>query len=41
MKMPKNERVIQLNLQNGPRDIPFQSQIFEQDRRRHSVGFNL
>ena len=28
-----------LNASNGSRDIPFQSQEFEQDGRRHCFGF--
>ena len=40
VKMKKKTRAItDLNAPNSSRDIPFQSQEFEQDGRRHSVGF--
>ena len=36
----KKTRVIpDLNARNGSRDIPFQIQQFEQDRRHHFVDF--
>ena len=39
-KKCKTTRVItDLNAPNGSRDIPFQSQEFEQDGHRHFVGF--
>ena len=43
-EMKKREKCIKraitdLNAPNGSRDIPFQSQEFEQDGRRHFVDF--
>ena len=35
----KKRAIIYLNATNGPRDIPFQSQEFGQDRHRHFAGF--
>ena len=35
----KKQAITDLNEQNGSRDIQFQSQEFEQDGRRHLVGF--
>ena len=37
MKMQKRA-ITDLNVPNGSRDIPFQSQQFGQDGRRHFVG---
>ena len=37
--MQKNRAITNLNALNGSWDIPFQSQEFEQDGRRHFVGF--
>ena len=38
--MPKNKQaIIDFKVPIGSRDIPFQSQEFEQDGRRHFVGF--
>ena len=37
-KMQK-QAITDINVPNGSRDIPFLSQEFEQDRRRHFVGF--
>ena len=39
--MQKKRAIIDLNAPSGSRDIPFQSQEFEQDGRRHLVGFQL
>ena len=42
MKNEKGKRAItDLNAPNSSRDIPFQSQEFEQDGRRHFVDFSL
>ena len=38
-KMQKNGAITDLNAPNGSRDIPFQSQEFEQYGRRHFVDF--
>ena len=35
----KKRAITDLNAPNGSRDIPFQIQEFEQDGRRHYVGF--
>ena len=35
----KKRAITGLNALNGSRDTPFQSQEFEQDGRRHLVGF--
>ena len=35
----KKRAITDLNAPNGSRHIPFQSQEFEQDGRRHFVGF--
>ena len=35
----KKLAIIDLNVPNGTRDIPFQSQEFKQDGRRHFVDF--
>ena len=35
----KEQAITDLNAPNGSRDIPFQSQEFGQDGRRHFVGF--
>ena len=35
----KNRAFTDFNAPNGSRDIPFQSQEFEQDGRRHFSGF--
>ena len=35
----KKRVITDLNAPNGSRDIPFQSQEFEQDGHRHFVGF--
>ena len=35
----KKRAITDLNARNSSRDIPFQSQEFEQDGRRHLVGF--
>ena len=35
----KTRAITDLNAPNGSRDIPFQSQEFGQDGRRHFVGF--
>ena len=35
----KKRAIADLNAPNGSRDIPFQSQEFEQAGRRHFVGF--
>ena len=35
----KKRAITDLNVPNGSRDIPFQSQEFGQDGHRHSVGF--
>ena len=40
-KYKKIRALIDFNVPNGSRDIPFQSQEFEQDGRRHFVGFQL
>ena len=37
--MPKKRAITDLNAPNGSRDIPFQSQEFEQDGSRYSVDF--
>ena len=37
----KKWTITELNAPNGSRDIPFQGQEFEQDGRRHFVGFSL
>ena len=37
--MRKKQAITDLNAPNGFRDIPFQSQEFRQDGRRHFVGF--
>ena len=37
--MKKKRAIIDLNAPNGSRDIPSQSEEFEQDGRRHFVGF--
>ena len=37
----KKQAITDLNAPNGSRDIPSQSQEFENDGRRHFVGFNL
>ena len=37
-KNAQNRGITDLNAPNGSRDIPFQSQEFEQDGRRHFVG---
>ena len=39
MKNAKKRAITDLNAPNRPRDIPFQSQEFGQDGRRHFVGF--
>ena len=38
-KWKKNGAITDLNVSNGSRDIPFQSQQFEPDGRRHVVHF--
>ena len=38
-KCKKKLAITDLNAPNGSRDIPSQSEEFEQDGRRHSVGF--
>ena len=38
MKNAKKRAITDLDMPNGSRDIPFQSQEFEQDGRRHFVG---
>ena len=38
-KCKKERDIIDLNAPNGSRDIPFQSQEFEQYGRRHFVDF--
>ena len=38
-KMTKKRAITDLNAPNGSRDIPFQSQEFEQDGSRHFVDF--
>ena len=35
----KKRAITDLNASNGSQDIPFQIQEFEQDGRRHFVGF--
>ena len=37
----RKRAITDLNAPNDSRDISFQSQEFEQDGRRHSVGFGL
>ena len=39
MKNAKQRAITDLNAPNGSRDIPFQSQEFEQYGRRHFVDF--
>ena len=39
MKNAKKRAITDLNAPNGSRDIPFQSQDFEQDGHRHFVDF--
>ena len=39
MKNAKKRAITDFYAPNGSRDIPFQSQEFEQDGRRHFVGF--
>ena len=39
MKNAKKRAITDLNAPNGSRDIPFQSQEFEQYGHRHFVGF--
>ena len=38
-KCKKNRAITDINAPNSSRDIPFQSQEFEQDGRRHFVGY--
>ena len=38
-KVKKKRAIADVNAPNGSRDIPFQSQEFEQDGRHHFVGF--
>ena len=40
-KCKKKLAITYLNAPNGSRDIPFQSQEFEQDGRCHCVDFSL
>ena len=35
----KKLAITDLNAPNGSRDIPFQSQEFDEDGRRHFIGF--
>ena len=39
VKNEKERAITDLNAPNDSRDIPFQSHKFEQDERRHFVGF--
>ena len=39
MKASRIQALPDFNAPNGSRDIPFQSQEFEQDGRRHFLGF--
>ena len=39
MKNAKKRAITDLNVPNGSRDIPFQSQEFGQNGHRHFVGF--
>ena len=39
VKNAKEWPITDINAPNGSRDIPFQSQEFEQDGRRHFVDF--
>ena len=39
VKNAKKRAITDFNAQNGPRDIPVQSQEFGQDGHRHLVGF--
>ena len=39
MKNAEKRAITDFNAPNGSRDIPFQSQEFEQDGHRHFVGF--
>ena len=41
MKNAKRRAITDLNAPNGSRDVPFQSQEFEQYGRRHFVDFSL
>ena len=38
-KLKKKHAITDLNVRNGSRDVPFQSQEFGQDGYRHFVGF--
>ena len=40
-KCKKKQAVTDFNAPNGSRDIPFQSQEFQLDGRRHFGGFSL
>ena len=41
VKNAEQRAITDLNVPNGSRDIPFQSQEFEQYGRRHFVAFSL